>query len=255
MIKLHPYCKIREMVLVTLALIVLPTSGLLAQNDFRVSTETGLELNTNTPKSTPVKKPNPVAEKKPIEITCTGETTFDAKSNVAVFVKDVKVNHPQFTLTSDKLTTYLKKTVKQPAKDETTGTASTPPPAPTPTPKPDADSSSASALDRAVAEGNVVIIQDKVDEKTGEVVHCVGKGGKADYNTANDEMILSDWPQLQKGGSTMVALEQGFVIIMDRNGNMRTNERAHRMVLEPDAKPTKTPEKKESVKAEVLKKP
>ncbi|HSI10768.1 MAG TPA: hypothetical protein VK961_01935, partial [Chthoniobacter sp.] len=37
------------------------------------------------------------------------EATFDQKSNIAVFVKDVVVKDPQFNVECDKLTAYLKK--------------------------------------------------------------------------------------------------------------------------------------------------
>jgi len=258
MIKLHPHRNFPEMALITLAMIALPTSVLLAQNDFRVSPETGLESGSNTLKPATVKKPQPapIAEKKATEITCTGETTFDAKEGIAVFIKDVKVNDPQFSLTSDKLTAYLKKTVKEPAKGEATAPSPTPAASPTPTPKPDADSSPASGLERAVAEGNVVIIQDKIDEKTGDVVHYVGKGAKADYHAVTGEMTLSGWPQIQQGLNNQVATEETTVMIMDKDGHL-TTKGPSKTIMESEtksAKPEKS-EKPEPAKGNLLKTP
>ena len=234
--KLNPYCKIQGLALIALAACLLPASNLLAENDFRVSTETGLELGRGTPKPVAERKPKPtpVSEKKPTEITCTGETTFDAKAGMAVFVQEVKVNDPQFSLTADKLTAYLKKAVKE------EGQSGTPAPTPTPAAKPDAAASPTSGLERAVAEGNVVIIQDKVDEKTGEVTHYIGKGAKADYNSVTGEMTLSGWPQIQQGLNNQVATEEGTIMIMDRDGHLRTKGPSM-TVIKSETKPPKTP--------------
>ena len=244
------YCRSFRTALIVLTLPVLPT---LAQEGFKVSTETGLEMNSALPKpAAAVKNPKPadVAEKKATEITSIGETTFDAKGGMAIFIKDVKVNDPQFSLTADKLTVYLKKEKKQPVASGT----SEPVTPPTPAGKLDALASPASGLERAVAEGNVIITQDKVDEKTGDVTRYVGKGAKADYNAVTGEMVLSGWPQIQQGLNNQVATEEGTVMIMDKDGHFRTKGPS-KVVIESDTKPSKSPEKRESVKPEILKKP
>ena len=228
-----PYRKIP----LTLFACLLGASPLWAANDFRVSPETGLELGNEAPKpsaGTP-QKPKAFAEKKTTEITCTGETNFDAKAGMAVFIKEVKVNDPQFALTADKLTAYLKKTSKEALKSGTSAT-----PSPTPAAKPDDAASPASGLDRAVAEGNVVITQDKVDEKTGEVTHYIGKGARADYNAASGEMTLSGWPQIQQGLNNQVATEEGTVMKMDKEGHL-TTKGPSTTVIKSETKPAKTP--------------
>ena len=224
--KPNRYCKIQGLALIALSVCLLPASNLLAENGFKVSTETGLELGSDTPKPVAEKKPKsaPSAEKKATEITCTGETTFDAKAGMAVFIKEVKVNDPQFALSADKLTAYLKKAAKEAVKDGT--------PAPSPTP--------ASGLERAVAEGNVVITQDKVDEKTGEVTHYIGKGAKADYNAVTSEMTLSGWPQIQQGLNNQVATEEGTIMIMNKDGHL-TTKGPSMTVIKSETKPAKTP--------------
>ena len=45
--------------------------------------------------------------KGPTEITATQEAQFDVKSRSGVFIGNVKVVDPQFTLTSDRLTVHL----------------------------------------------------------------------------------------------------------------------------------------------------
>ena len=220
---------------------VLLASNLFAENDLRLSlSETGLELNSDAPKPSARQKPPtpPAAEKKATEITCTGETTFDAKAGVAVFIKEVKVNDPQFALTADKLTGYLKKSAKESAGKATP----TPDPAPSPTPaaaKPNT-AGPASGLDRAVAEGHVVITQDKVDEKTGETTHYVGKGARAEYDAATGNMTLTGWPQIQQGLNNQVATEEGTVMTMDKDGHL-TTKGPSMTVIKSETKPAKTP--------------
>ena len=224
--------------LIALALFLLPATARPAvQGDFRVTTGgTGLELDSAASKSPVAKpsKPSSVAEKKATEVTCNGETTFDAKASLAVFIKDVKVNDPQFSLSADKLTAYLKKAVKEPVKSGDTAL-----PAPTPEAK-SANNSPASGLERAVAEGNVIIVQDRVDEKTGETTHYIGKGAKAEYNAVTGEMTLSGWPQILQGENNQVATDESTVMIMDRDGHLRTKGPSM-TVIKSDAKPSKTP--------------
>lgn len=212
--------------------ILLSPSALLAQgnslqNDFRVGGETGLEWPAGGPKPVAEKKAKnaSVAEKKATEITCTGETLFDAKAGTAIFVKEVKVVDPQFSLTADKLTAHLKKALKEPAAAAVSvveGAVGAATPMPSPKPSPGAKTDSASGLERAIAEGHVVITQDRVDEKTGEVTHYVGRAGKAEYNATLGEMTLSGWPQIQQGFNNQVATEEGTVMVMDREGHLRT---------------------------------
>jgi len=238
--KFHRYRKIQGLALLALSASLLPASHLWAESDFRISTaETGLELGTEAPKPAAKQKPKPApaAEKKATEITCTGETTFDAKAGMAIFIKEVKVNDPQFALTADKLTAYLKKTSKEGAQGEA--------PAPSPTPAAKADAaSSVSGLDRAVAEGNVIITQDKLDEKTGETTHYIGKGARAEYEAATGKMTLSGWPQIQQGLNNQVATEEGTVMMMDKDGHLTTKGPSMTVIkseTKPEAKPSKTP--------------
>ena len=238
--KSTPCFNSRRTALVALCACVFAASHLWAGNDFRISTsETGLELGNEAPKVDAKQKPKaaPAAEKKATEITCTGETTFDAKAGMAVFIQEVKVNDPQFALTADKLTAYLKKSSKEAAKSG----ASTPAPTSSPTPAAKSETAEpASGLDRAVAEGNVVITQDKVDEKTGEITHYIGKGARADYDANTGKMTLSGWPQIQQGLNNQVSTEEGTVMIMDKDGHL-TTKGPSMTVIKSEAKPAKTP--------------
>jgi lipopolysaccharide export system protein LptA len=203
------------------ALLLLP-SALFAQGDFHVGGATGLELPSNDSKAEKKAK-TAQQEKKATEITCQGETLFDGKAATAIFIKDVKVVDPQFSLTSDKLTAYLRKNSKNDGVPAAPGkTAAPPTPAATPSPTPKAQDGPTSGLERAVAEGHVVIVQERTDEKTGEVTRYTGRSAKAEYVAASGEMTLSGWPQIQQGFNNQVATEEGTIMVMDRDGHLHT---------------------------------
>ncbi|XHR27720.1 MAG: LptA/OstA family protein [Chthoniobacteraceae bacterium] len=208
------------------AALTLFSPALFAQNDFRIGLGGGTGLETPAPsKPASGKKAKEAsdAEKKATEITCVGETLFDGKASTAIFIKDVRIVDPQFTLTADKLTAYLKKSDKNPVPALPGPATPTPAATPTPTPKPaGAKSEPTSGLERAVAEGHVVITQERTDEKTGEVTTYVGRAAKAEYDAAKGEMTLSGWPQIQQGMNNQVATEEGTIMIMDKDGHLHT---------------------------------
>jgi hypothetical protein len=76
--------------------------------------------------------------KGPTEITATQEAQFDTKTRVGVFIGNVKVVDPQFTMTSDRLTVHLNK-------DQEGG-----------------------GLNDAEANGNVIIVTCHVDWESGK---------------------------------------------------------------------------------------
>lgn len=78
-----------------------------------------------------------LAQKRPTEITATQEAQFGTKIRTDVFIGNVKVVDPQFTLTSDRLTVHLNR-------DEDGG-----------------------GLNEAEAQGNVVIVQVNQPENPG----------------------------------------------------------------------------------------
>ncbi|MDP9292276.1 MAG: hypothetical protein M3O82_07930, partial [Verrucomicrobiota bacterium] len=64
---------------------------------------------TAKPRSSPAAKSADAGKKAPTEITAEKEATFDEKAHVAVFLGTVRIVDPQFTLTADKVTAFLKK--------------------------------------------------------------------------------------------------------------------------------------------------
>ena len=191
-----------------------------AAPDFQVSTRTGLE--TDAPTTAKPKKARvggAPAPNGPTVITCSAQTTFDEKTRMAVFEGDVSVKSPQFVLTAEKLTAYLKKD-ETPAKTDVE---------PTKNARGEGSADSTGGLEKAIAEGNVVISQTKTDEK-GEETQYVGRGAKAVYTTATGDIVLSGWPQIQQGMNNQVATEEGTVMILNRDGRLKTVGRSKTII-------------------------
>lgn len=123
------------------------------------------------------------------EITSQTEATFDNTSSIATFVGKVVVKDPQFNLFCDKLTVYLRADRK--------------------------------GIERAEAEGKVVIVQENKNDK-GEDVKSVGRAGKAVFVPDSGDVTLTIWPQLQQGINNQVATDQNTVMILNRAGRLKT---------------------------------
>ena len=122
------------------------------------------------------------------EITAQKEATFDEKKNTAVFVGNVRVSDPSFLLASDRLTVTL--------------------------------SADRSGIERAVAEGNVVIVQrTKEDDKEKG---AVGRAQRAEYVPATGRATLSGSPQIQQGINRHIATSPGTRMILYRDGRAST---------------------------------
>ncbi|MFT4550729.1 MAG: lipopolysaccharide transport protein LptA [Verrucomicrobiales bacterium] len=128
-------------------------------------------------------------EDKEVEIFAQGGCTFNSKANLVVFERDVVVNHPQFDLVCDKLIVFLK---KQAAEGE-------------------------SALSKAIATGKRVTVRQVNAE--GEVQ--IGQARKVTFEGDSGNVILQDWPQVQTGNRLIQAKEQGTVIILNQDGQMK----------------------------------
>ena len=192
---------------------------------FKAFAETGLEP-VRASQSAPASKPAVQGpQKAPTEITAQDETTFDERSHVAVFIGTVVVKDPQFNLTCDKLTAYLAKggaakpVAEAPASKPTSRKSGSKSGKPVAEP---AAPAGGGALDHAVAEGNVIVIQDKKDEATGEITHYTGKGAKGEYDAHTGDMKLTGWPQIQQGLNNQVSTSEGTIMIMNRDGRLKT---------------------------------
>jgi len=186
-----------------LALLLLPWGEGFAQG-FRVDTSTGLETDAPAAPKAEAEAAKGEEARQPTEITASKETTFDEKSRTAVFLGDVTVRDAQFHLTCEKLTAHLRK-----ARPAAGG------------PQALEAAGESGGLERVVAEGEVLIVQEKTDEK-GKVTRYVGKAHKAEYEAATGNLRLTGWPQISQGINTQVATEEGTVMILNRAGALKT---------------------------------
>lgn len=162
------------------------------------------------------------------EITSSKEMSFVQKDRKVIYVGDVTVVDPQFSLKCDRMTAFLK---EEPKKD----------PAAKPTPKPEKQDekapggSEASSLERVIAEGNVVIVATRPGEKEGEVTKYTARSAKAVYESKTGDMTLTGWPQVARGINSHIATEESTVMIINRDGQMHTTGHSKTVIQEkPD---------------------
>ncbi len=121
------------------------------------------------------------------EITAQKEATFIEKENRAIFVGDVRVKDPAFLLSADRLTVYL--------------------------------NASRSGIDRAVADGNVIIVQQTADASEKG---AIGRARTAEYVPSTGRVTLSGWPEIQQGINRHLASAEGTRMILNSDGRATT---------------------------------
>jgi lipopolysaccharide export system protein LptA len=152
--------------------------------------------------------------KGPTEITATQEAQFDTKTRIGVFIGNVKVVDPQFTMTSDRLTVHLNK-------DNEGG-----------------------GLNDAEADGNVIIVHlnqpknpapqapspgattpatpGQAGTPSQQPVTSTGKAEKALYEAKDGSITLTGWPQVTQGANTHIATAPGVKMVLYKDGRMQT---------------------------------
>jgi len=162
------------------------------------------------------KRPKEKKSKGPTEITA-NEATFDQKANLAIFIGSVVVKDPEFNVSCDKLTAYLKSDPKtKPATDA----------AAKPAPKPDVASAKkkSGGLERAVAESTgeqrVIITQDKT-EADGTISRSMGKADKATYDAVSGDIVLYGSPEVLQNINKVIATDSGTIMTLNRDGRMK----------------------------------
>jgi lipopolysaccharide export system protein LptA len=115
--------------------------------------------------------------------------SFENASSSAEFHGHVVVRDPQFDLTCDNLHVVLRPDHK--------------------------------GLQKVVASGHVVIVQEKKNDR-GDLVKSVGKSGKATYDVASGDVSLEEWPQIQQGINNQVGTSRETVMVLNAKGRSRT---------------------------------
>ncbi len=133
-------------------------------------------------------------------ITSDQQADFDSRARKAVFLGNVEVKDPEFHITCDKLTAYT-------SEDD-------------------------GGLERAIAEGNVRVIQEKRDAE-GKVQRSTGKGKTLIWEAKSGVARLSGGAQVQQGINLHIAEGPDTVMILTRDGELTTQGRS-RTVLKPE---------------------
>lgn len=162
-------------------------------------------LRAQNASSSPAAKPAPKASltggKSSSETIILADTQaeFDSTERKAVFTGNVRVKDPQFDIECDKLTAFL---------DREEG-----------------------GLERAIAEGNVRVVQEKTGAD-GKKSRSVGRGGRLVWEAKTGIARLSGNAQVQQGINLHIAEGKDTVMILTRDGELTTNGPS-RTVLKP----------------------
>src|SRR5205823_10328645 len=120
------------------------------------------------------------------------EAFFDSTKNKGIFSGRVKVTDPRFNLQSDRLTVFITKGQNQ-------------------------------GLEKAIAEGNVGLVRDRLDPNGGPPTRAVGRADKAVYTAATGDVELTGTPRVQEGLNMHVATSADTVMIINQNSQLRTH--------------------------------
>ncbi len=150
--------------------------------------------------------------KGPTEITGR-EAMIDNRIHQATFTGEVEVRDPEFNVRCDRLTVFLRR-----------------PKAPKPDPddlkpsEPKSEKDSESGIEKAIAEGNTIISQEKPDG-AGNMQRYLGKGKKAVFDNDKKTCTLTGWPsvtQTLEGNMSkeVISIEETTVITLTQDGRM-----------------------------------
>ena len=166
----------------------------------------------------------PKKVKAPTEIT-SREAMLDNRIHLATFSGEVEVKDPEYNLTCDKLTVHLKKPkgkaeVKAPA-PKPIGAADDEPAAKPAAPE-KGDGESSGGIEKAIAEGNVRIVQDKLDAE-GKKQRYYGQARKAVFDPDKKTCVLYGWPRISQSldnnmGKEVIAKQESTVITLNQSG-------------------------------------
>ncbi len=169
---------------------------------------------------TAAKAPTPAAEREPrkskgpTEITGR-EAMIDNRIHQATFTGEVEVKDPEFNVICDRLTVFLRKPKAAAPKPD--------PAAPKP-PETKSDKDSDSGIEKAIADGNAIITQEKVDSD-GKMQRYLGKGKKAVFDNDKKTCTLTGWPSVTQTldgnmSKEVISKEESTVIILNQEGRM-----------------------------------
>ena len=200
-------------------------------------------------KPTPINPPKAGAPPEHTTIDCQGAAFFDSKQGMGVFTDDVIVVHPEFHITCDVLEVYMKKEkveadkkagaadgvlVAPPGKTASQllaeGASSTPATAPDQAPED-------SGIETAIAKGRKVVINKK--SVTGELQ--IGICRHATYIGATGDIVMRQYPQVQRGTRTVRGTAPSTILTLKQNGELVTSGPTAVDIIQQDPKKAPPP--------------
>ena len=175
-------------------------------------------------KATSLENPETTGGTKVI-ITSTGAAFFDANKAIAIFSDNVEVRHPQFYVSCDEFEVHMVKEdakaggKKAPKPGDPISAPPPPPPLPGSPPVEVATPENENGIKFAIARGRMVVIE-KLTE-TGDIQ--VGKCRHATYQGSTGDMLLRDFPQVQRGNTLQIATDPSTTMTIKQNGELRAN--------------------------------
>ena len=146
-----------------------------------------------------VKGKKPAAMHSTTKITCTKEATFTDNADAVEFLGQVIVRDVNFKLCCDRLILALSKDHR--------------------------------GMRHAEAVGNVRVIQEDASASES-TIRSVGCAGRAHYNPFTGNILLTEWPKLQKGGNQHIAMEKQTRMILNKNGSSHTIGQSKTVIVE-----------------------
>lgn len=182
---------------------------------------------------TPAPLDNPAVPGDKVIITCTGAAFFDSETSIMLFTDNVEVRHPQFFVLCDEFEVHMLKEEKskpgapagkgdaikdaamESAKPAVSGASAD---AGKPATGADGQPGSDSNIKFAIARGRMVTIE-KLTE-TGDIQ--VGHSKHATYDGATGNILLRDFPQVQRGQHLQIATDPATTMTLKQNGALDT---------------------------------
>jgi lipopolysaccharide export system protein LptA len=185
------------------------------------------------PKPMPMKPASledPAAKGKDQTVIKSDALYFDANGAIAIFVGNVEVKHPQFYITCEELEVHTNK--EEPDKKDQGKAGAKAGDAPPAAADPAKEGPQADGIRMAIAKGPMVVIE-KLTEK-GDVQ--VGICRHATYIGATEEIIMRDYPQVQRGDMLDKATDPSTKMILKPSGDYKREGKGVFEMLKDDKK-------------------
>jgi hypothetical protein len=237
---------------IALGLVLAGPICLLSQENSHQGTRRHKAAASQSTPSTPTPSPGPASKKQkgtaaaaggkdeqkgPTEITAKQEAQFDTSTHSGVFLGDVKVVDPQFTMTCDKLTVHLNKDQDGGGLHDAIGEGNVmiahlnqPKAAPSPGASPQGSAT-------PVAQSSPGA---QASPSPGQPVLSTGRAERAFYQGSDGSVTLTGWPQVTQGENTQVATDPDVKMILFKDGRMKTFG-STRTVIKSKESPTGSP--------------